>query len=266
MPLVGEQILAVTGVLKAIEPGPLRVTKAQFREADKVPVTARKRMAEAIEAKSGKSKPLPSMDYDHLLEILPPPVTPARLQENLSSFPDQALANEYADALGRAWGYLQTQFPLRVREHLSGVENVTPPGSDVGRFRRVLAVVEDPMSVIDRIQSGELLAAEVETLKQTHPHLLELFRQLATEALIDEAAKRRKGGKDWQLPPRKDQMLRRLLEMPSGTIEQRSSSYAQQLYEEQRQQEEQQDQHKAPSGKPPETDAELTRTQRIDAK
>jgi hypothetical protein len=270
MGLIGEQLLATTGILAPLEPGPLRVTKKQLHAAAKLPVRARERMAEALAAERARSAAPPPVDYERLLEILTPPLDqPAgrrRLEENVAGWPDQILAEEYAGALGRAWGYLQTIFPVRTRDHLSGSENVRPAEVEIARFRRALAVVEDPLSIIDRIAAGELLSAEVATLKAAYPELAALLRGYAIEALVDETAKRRAKDKDWHLPRRRDLMLRRLLEQPAGKVDQSVKAAVQKVYDERRAQGEQQPRPELPSGKLPSTDAELTRQQRIDAK
>jgi hypothetical protein len=263
---VGEQLLAVTGVTAAIEPGPLKVTKAQLRAAAKWPDRAKVRMAEAVARdKPAKSTPLAPFDYAHWLEILPPPPTDARLMENVAGWPDQTLAGEYARALGTAWGYLQTIFPLRTIEHLSGPENVQPPDVSVTRFRRLLGIVEDPMSAIDRLEQGELLSDEVAALKAAYPALTAFLRATAIDELVSETARQRAKDKDWNLPRRKDVMLRRLLDQPKGSVAQASTSDAQKLYAEQRQQGEQQTPEKPASKGLASTDAELTSSQRQEA-
>jgi hypothetical protein len=262
---VGEQLLATTGVTAAIEPGPLKVTKAQLRAAAKWPDRAKARLAEAVARdKPAKSTSLAPFDYDHWLEILPPPPTDARLMENVAGWPDQALAGEYARALGTAWGYLQSIFPIRQLEHLSGAESVRPPDVSVTRFRRLLGIVEDPMSAIDRLEQGELLADEVAALKAAYPALTTFLRDAAIEELVAETARQRAKNKDWNLPRRKDVMLRRLLDQPKGSVAQASTSDAQKLYEEQRKQGEQQTPEKPATKGLASTDAELTRTQQIE--
>jgi len=274
MSAIGEQLLASSGFLAALRPGPVKATKALMQKAAKLPDRARAKLAEAIaQDKPGKDKGLPAFDYDEMLKLLPAPLsnpdgTPTlegqrRLHENVGGWPDQALANEYAGALGNAWGYLQSVFPIETLDHLSGTENVRPPEVEVTRFRRALAVVDDPLSVIDRLANNELLAAEVTTLKAAYPALCQMLQDQALEVLVEETARRRKADKEWQLPRRKDIVLRRLLETPVGVAQARGSSQAQQRYAEQAQAG-QQPTKEAPNGKTPDTDAELTRTQSID--
>ena len=263
MSAIGEQLLAVSSIEKAIEPGSVKVTSAMLRQAEKLPEVAKERMAEAIaRTKPGPSQKLAPFDYQRWLELLPPPVTPARLLENVAGWPDPVLANEYAQALGRAWGYLQSIFPLRTREHLTGAENVTPPDTQVAMFRRALAIVEDPLSAIDRIAGEELLEAEVVTLKTAYPALFAMWQDFAWEALIDETAKRRAKDKEWHIPRRKDTMLRRLLEQPQGVSSRANAKAVQDAHAEASEQGE------PPPGRPTpaaNTDAQfeqsLTRTQ-----
>jgi len=267
MALTGELLLATTGILVALEPGPVKVTKKQLIAASKLPDRARRRLGEWLEADKPKAGGAPpALDYERLLELLPPPVTEDRLRENVAGWPDQALANEYAAALGRAWGYLQAEFPIKVREHLTGPENVRPSELTLARFRRVLELVEDPLRVIDRLEEGALLAAEVTTLADAYPALLEMLREQSTDALIEETARRRAGDKEWHIPRRKELMLRRLLELPKGSIDQRTGSAIRKLYDKNREDAQQPAERPMPNGKPPGSDAEMTRNQRVDSK
>jgi hypothetical protein len=267
---IGEQLLATTGFMAPLEPGPLRVTKRQLAAAAKLPEHARARMQKAVAAtKPTKGEALPPFDYDRMLELLTVPLDQPqgrrRIEENVAGWPEQTLANEYAGALGRAWGYLQTQFPIRTREHLSGDENVRPPELEITRFRRTLAIVENPLAIIDRLESAELISAEVAALKAAYPELDGLFKTIALEALIDETAKQRQRDKEWNLPRRKDLMLRRLLEQPHGVAAAANKTAVQQSFAEDRAKgEQEQQQQNVPDGKLPSTDAELTRQQRID--
>jgi hypothetical protein len=116
--------------------------------------------------------------------------------------------------------------------------------------------------------SAELISAEVAALKAAYPELDGLFKTLALEALIDETAKRQRD-KEWNLPRRKDLMLRRLLEQPHGVAAAANKTAVQQSFAEDRakgEQQQQQQQQNVPDGKLPSTDAELTSVQRQDQK
>lgn len=271
MGLIGEALLGTTGILRALEPGPVRVTRSQLAQADRLPAEVRERLDAFLEAEDFRKVGEPrTLNYERMLELLTEPITEARLRENVDGWAEQVLADEYADALGRAWAYLQGKIPIKRREHLTGDENVRPSDLELARFRRVFEVVEDPLSVLERVAEGALLPDEVTVLQEVYPAITELLRGkkgapgLVGDALADEVVRRRKTDKNWHIPRRKEVMLRRLLNQPKGALEGAVASQIRQDYDRARQQSEQQQERPAPSGKPPETDKELTRIQRIE--
>lgn len=261
MSLTGEALLSATGILAALEPGPVKPTAAILRRADRVPDAAKERLAEYVAANQPAKAAAPApFDYDRMLELLTEPVTDARARENVAGWQNQVLAEEYAAVLGRAWGYLQQAFPVKIRENLVGAQNVTPPGLEVARFRRILAVVEDPLSIVARMQEGAMpLAAELEALETCYPALTALMRQQVKDVLVDHAAEH----KGWVLPRRKDRVLRVFLRANRASAEGKTAGDVKKLYDEKRDAAEKQA-PQAPTK--PDTDGELTKAQRLEVK
>lgn len=278
MSIIGEALLATTGIKVALEPGPVKVTPADLQKADALPGRFRARLAAFLEADEPKKTAAPKpLDYDRMLELLTEPLTDERLRENVAGWGDQEVANEYADALGRAWGYLQSEFPVRTREHLSGTENLHPRGLMLARFRRLLEIVEDPETIVDRMDEGALLAAEVQVLKDVYPAIAEMLQGsdgpipaagIARDALATETARRRKKDPDWNLPRSKAKMLRRLLKEKRPRTEARTLGEIKRLYDEERAASEQPQPEKPMPGEAQLKSIEQTQTrqQRIEAK
>ena len=208
----GEAVLAVTGVTAALEPGPLRLTAKHLARAGRLPNEIRRRLRRFLAAsgpwpKFGK---LPPFDYDGLLELLPLPDAQreARLAENAENLPEQELAESYSSALGRAVGYLQGLFPLRVRETLARVQNVQPGDLSLGRFRRAYAIADDPLRVLDHLATGLLTADEVETCKKLYPSL---YREMQ-DAYVEVTIARLSRHPNWRQSRERERKARVLLQ------------------------------------------------------
>lgn len=223
MSIEGEQILAVTGVTAALEPGPIRVTQDILGKAFGSPgrevglVTAMRRALKRFLA-GGRDWPepgdFPPFDYDRTLELLTEPMTDARLRENAAFFPDQALADDYMETLGTAIGYLQSILPLRVRQTLAGSTNVPPGDFSLSRFRRAYWVVDSPMVVLDDLASGLLLREQVDVMAKVYPELLAAARRMVLELIVEK----RTASPTWEMPLDRERKLATFLGVPANDV------------------------------------------------
>ncbi|HYE58877.1 MAG TPA: hypothetical protein VD948_10235 [Rhodothermales bacterium] len=198
----------MTGIGDALAPGPLRLTKEHMGRAEGLPRAIRRRLRKFLAAKGpwpafGK---VPPFKYDTVLEELPM-VTPQRLQENVDRFPDQPLADAYMAALGRMVGWLQSVFPVRVRESITGIKNVEPRDMKLAEFRRAWWIADSPLRVLDSLNTGLLVADEVEALRQCYPTLHAEVLNAALELIVQRKAEAPR----WELPYERERKLKILL-------------------------------------------------------
>lgn len=217
--LRGELLLACTGVTPAIRPGPVRITLEVMGRAEEGAFerAIRRRLRRFFrERTSAPLEPRPPFDYDEIAELLPQMSNEARNIENVSAIRDQALANEYAEALGTAIGYLQRVIPVETAPVLIGGARVRPPDYEVARFRRQMAVLDRPLVVLDDLCSGWLVDDQVETLAEVYPGLHGMIRKMVGGLITDELDRKA----SWQLPYAKDNQLQVLLQAdaPAGGL------------------------------------------------
>lgn len=210
--IAGEALLAVTGIAIALEPGPVRLNKGLLGRAQGLPVKIQRQLRRFLTKpgfEDAEEKPLPPFDYDAALKVLTLPITEPRIRENVEGFPEQALADSYAAALGRAWAFLQQQIPIRTRKTLLGTKNIDPPALTLASFRRKYSVIETPMVVLDDLGEGSLIRDMVETLETVYPGLYDFIRDQAITLLAEVKAAK---GPSWELPYAKDRLLQTLLQ------------------------------------------------------
>ncbi len=190
-PLVGEALLAVTGITAALRPGPLRVTQAILRRADRLAGEVARRLKPLLAGREPAEMDEPEADYDEILKLLTLPTTRARLDEDVAAWPPE-LQGAYGEALGTAWGYLQTVIPTAGDE--SG--QLPVPDTEMIEFSMIYAVVDDPMLALDRLADGSLIPEEAEAFRQVYPKVYDLARTELLRQMVDVQARK----PTWEFP------------------------------------------------------------------
>lgn len=207
----GEALLGTTGLTAALEPGPVYVTMRQAERAGRMDVVIQRAIRAALLGEPW-TRPAPREvpGYRRLVELLSGAITAERIEENLSSIDDQAAAEALGAALGRAWGYAQSIVPRRVLTTLVGSEAVPPGGLEVSRFRRLYAVADDPLVVLDDLAAGRLTSDVVGALAAAYPGL----HAEATRLAQVELARLRGERPTWQPSRALAGQLRTLMGLP----------------------------------------------------
>lgn len=207
----GEALLAVTGLTRALEPGPIYVTMRQAERAGRLDVVMMRALRAAVRGERWErpeAREVPS--YRRLVELLSAPLTHDRIEENLSSIDDQAAAEALGAALGRAWGYAQSIVPRRTMTTLVGTEPVQPGAMEVARFRRLYAVADDPLVVLDDLAAGRLTSDQVAAFAAAYPGL---YAEAARLAPL-EVSRQRGERPTWSPPRALAGQLRTLMRLP----------------------------------------------------
>lgn len=207
----GEALLAVTGLTRALEPGPVYVTMRQAERAGRLDVVIQRALRAAVRGETWdrpERRDIPG--HAHVLELLSGPLTDERIEENLSSIDDQAAAEALGAALGRAWGYAQSIVPRRTMTTLVGLESVPPGGLEVARFRRLYQIADDPLVALDDLSRGRLSGDQVGAFAAAYPGLY----AEATRLVGGELARQRGELPNWQPSRLLAGQLRTLLRQP----------------------------------------------------
>lgn len=264
MGLDGELMLAASGITAPLRPGPLRVTEQARNRAARVQRRISDLIATFLDGhafeKRTKSDGPPPPSYDDVLTWLSEP-TPSeqRSSENIAGIIDDAARDEYAAALGRAWGYLQREIPARSRKAFSGRINEPPTDLDLARFWRRYQVVEDPTVVFTDMTTAALVDDQVDALATIYPELYAWAQGELVRQVVEKKIKTPK----WELLRPKERIAYLLMQTsgPDGRLQ----VAIQQAYEAQRQASPANSPNRGGSGSGVE-DAPLTPTQRLETK
>lgn len=181
----GEALLAVIGVTAALRPGPVRINQRVLQRAEGFERTIRRRLRRFVRTRdlAQPVKPEP-FDFDEIAGLLPHAENEARHVENVAGFANQAAADEFADALGSAVGYLRGVVPSESLPTLVGSHRLRPSDVDVWDFRRRYRAVDTPLIVLDNLLAGMITPDEVEALGEAYPALYAAARAMVLEELI----------------------------------------------------------------------------------
>lgn len=183
--LRGEALLAVTGITAALRPGPMSITVKILGKAKGIEATIRRGVRRFVREKTLADPPdIEPFDFQEIADLLPHAQDEARQVENVSGFYDPQLALEYAEALGSALGYIQSIAPMEMMPALIGSGNMAPGGLDMGEFQWRYQVVDNALSVLDKLAAGILTPDEVEALEMAFPQLYGLMRTALEQELI----------------------------------------------------------------------------------
>lgn len=207
--LLGESLLAVTGVTAALRPGPIRITTALFARAEAVERQIRAKLRKFVREPAFAPFPdLPDFDFEEVEKLLPGAESEIRNVENVSGFQAQDLADDYADALGGAVAYIRNFLPAEVLPAMVGADKLRPADLDVSEFRRRYLVADQPLAMFDEMLAGPLMPDQVEAFAEIYPALYASAREAHLVELVDAAASK----PDWRLPYVKDQVLKVFLQ------------------------------------------------------
>lgn len=260
-PFTAESLTATFGLAPYLARKPQRLGAPEIKRA----FTYGARLEEGLRAflssnkRSGKPE-LSEADYLEVLDRLSEQPGPQDVERLTADFGDQELAMAYVRQLGRALGYLQGTVPRKTRTTLVGAKPVPPRDLDLARFRRALAVVDDPMIVIRHMAAESLVRDEVKALQAVYPALHDAMKQILFAVISELVA----DDQDWEPTYARDEQLQVLL--GTSTMTPGLARDIQQAYEQGKDQEQQQG--PKGTGRPLnlDTTALQTPTQRIESR
>lgn len=144
---------------------------------------------------------------------------PAHVIREIAAFgEDQDMAVAANLVVQRIKAAVIAKIPRRKRQSLAGPEDVTPPHSDVARFRRFWAVAKNPLSVLDDLNEFALSRDQVEACATLYPLVWGEFFPIAQQQLARRKAQASAKGREWHLTHRKEQLLRVLCKQEAPNV------------------------------------------------
>lgn len=197
MSLESESLLAVTGCIRP------KINESPARMAE-IPERLRTRVGRWLRGPARPWTPPPYHD-------------PAKLRERFAHTPDEldghdgldeVLAAEWVQEVKDARASLIARWPgIPLRGGLTSLE---PPLAHDGAadWLALVAIAEDPFRLLDELEAGALLPAQLELFQEVYPELTRVVTEAVFSMVVDLAAK----GTD--LPEAKERGLRMILGTP----------------------------------------------------
>jgi hypothetical protein len=134
----------------------------------------------------------PELNYNRILRELTTPWDVQQITEMVAAFPPEmsGLMASFLPLASRAVAFMKSQFPVQVRQSVTGVQNVRPPDLAVGRFEVILGVINDPCSVFPLMVNGALLRRQVLAVQAIYPSFAMCVVESLREAITMEKARK----------------------------------------------------------------------------
>lgn len=260
---LGEALLAATGVTAALRPGPIRINAAVWGKASELEQTIRRKLRSFVRSKElAATEDQPEFDFEEIQGLLAGADDEVRNVENVIGLQGQAAADQYAEALGAAVGYILSFAPAETLPAMVGKANMRPSDLDVSEFRRRYQAVDRPLIVLDDLAAGWLMPDQVEALAACYPSVYDKIRRVLMEEMVLAGTEK----PDFRLPYDHDQAMQVLLQ--TDTIDQRLHEELSKAFEAARERESGQKTDGTPSNAREESINKklATQAQRIEAK
>lgn len=208
--LMGECLLATVGVQDFLSRTHRRVLVDDHARAARIPSAISRQLDAFVrgEAPPKDDRRAPGrIDYPELLEQLARPIEPGDVENLVGQHKEAEDALEVFVPLTRAVAFLNGAAPRRATNALTGPEPIRPSDQEVAKFARVFAVVDDPLTILQRMRSGPVLADEVAAVRSVYPAIYTEMAARAQNAIADAMTER----KGFRLPHDRDKALRSLL-------------------------------------------------------
>ena len=176
-----------------------------------------KRLVQSFLAKESPDKlgKLPDFSWEDTNELLNNLNPEKTIEAVIQAFTDnEALGMEVVGLASRIMEDLKVNFPIRIRETITGDIQLKPSTTDIARFARRWNVAIDPTIILTDLAEHSLSTEQVEALQTYYPEYLNLIKQMVLDQLVNIKAKR----KDWQLDMPREGLLRKLFLQPRAPI------------------------------------------------
>ena len=133
-----------------------------------------------------------AVNYDRVLKDLTQPWDVEQVRQMVAAFPIEMddVTAQFLPLASRAVAFMKSQFPVQVRQSVTGAFNVRPPHIAVGRFEVILGVIDDPLAVFPLMITGALLRRQVLAVQAIYPSIARCILEALYEAIVAEKARK----------------------------------------------------------------------------
>lgn len=209
---VGECLLWVIGVERALAPEPLKMTKAVYGTAAKVPKlihnSLRAFVSEEPLPQSAKPASRP-FSYKKARDLLLDPPSTRTAAGNVMDI-DEREQLAFTTALARANQYLTNILPIRKRITATGETEIEPSPFETAKFSWSWISASDPTTILADLARGVLTHIQSRAFLGCFPTLYRVAERATFEALQNAKVAK----KSFALPPLKERQLLVLFDKP----------------------------------------------------
>jgi hypothetical protein len=184
----GRAILAAVGLRRVLTPGPIEITKDDFRRAVALEQDLRSVVYRFV---AGEQEPVPLPGYDHeeAARLLSRTLDAQAVEDDLAQFKDQPGGDDFIAAASMAAEYLRGRIPRRVVVRFAGEKELPIARADLFRWRRSLESTGNPLWAVKQLLSATLGADHVAALAEVWPDVMAVVKRAVEEAKADRLEK-----------------------------------------------------------------------------
>lgn len=125
-------------------------------------------------------------DFDKIADYVEN-AQPAELMiDQLGGSLDPETAAEFTDTYLKATGLLKSKLPTRYQNTVFGPEKIEPRKSEVSKFLRAVNIVDNPLTIFDKIDNNTVLQEEIDILDNVYPEFASKVRESIANKLLDK--------------------------------------------------------------------------------
>jgi len=128
-------------------------------------------------------------DWNIIKERLGTDMDEVKLQMYLEGLPTEVSKEDATVAISELLPKLRPLLPVNISQTLTGYDEREPSDYEKSKFVRTIRVLENPLIILDLIDSNALTGTEVDALQLFYPSLYELMVKGIVEGLADLAGK-----------------------------------------------------------------------------
>jgi len=188
MSLAAESLLSLTGIF------PTSVSDREQVASISVPETLAKRAAKLLTAEPAEMAYREPGDLDKSFATLSAPLAQEQIEALQTSVGEEQWP-EYFAALSRARDYLVQAWPKFQVNGPAGVEMLPLSYDDEEEIASLIAILDDPMSLLDELASRTLTVSQADAWRTVYPEMHAALSDALTGAIVE---KRMRDG-EWTL-------------------------------------------------------------------
>jgi len=189
----GEALLAVTGIRRVIDRDMTPIDATKLRESRSLYKQCRDLAKSLVLDELGPPAMTGTGSYRKLLDELTQPLDVDAMHDLVRSG-DTSLA--YVTAASNAYSYLQAKQPKSLFNSQVSTTNLEPSVVELWTFDETFDLIDNPLSVFNRIATGEIVLSQVECIRTCFPTLATAIDECLQDAITDQLVK----SKNFELP------------------------------------------------------------------